>query len=77
VLPEVPGPAVTAALRSFRLAMNSVPEPVHDHTFMKPTREMLDRARRRLGAQGYDLSHGLYGLRDPRRWPAREELARA
>jgi hypothetical protein len=42
---------------------------------MKPTREMLGRARERLDAQGYDLSRGLYGLRDPRRWPTRRELA--
>ncbi|MEO5876892.1 MAG: oxygenase MpaB family protein [Streptosporangiaceae bacterium] len=68
ILPEVPQPAVTAALRSFRLAMNSVPEPVHDYAFMKSTRDMLDAARRRLEADGYDLSKGLYGLRDPRRW---------
>jgi uncharacterized protein (DUF2236 family) len=76
VLPEVPRPAVTAALRSFRLAMNTLPEPVHDHSFMKPTREMLERARVRLGEEGYDLSKGLFGLRDPRRWPtARDEVA--
>jgi uncharacterized protein (DUF2236 family) len=74
VLPEVPRPAVTAALRSFRLAMNSVPEPLHDHSFMRPTREMLQRARVRLGQEGYDLSKGLYGLRDPRRWPDRERV---
>jgi uncharacterized protein (DUF2236 family) len=74
-LPEVPQPAVTAALKSFRLAMNSLPEAVHDYSFMKPTREMLGRARERLDAQGYDLSRGLYGLRDPRRWPLRKELA--
>jgi hypothetical protein len=60
---------VTAALRSFRLAMNSLPEGLHDYSFMKPTREMLENARRRLGAQGYDVSKGLFGLRDPRRWP--------
>jgi uncharacterized protein (DUF2236 family) len=68
-LPEVPQPAVTAALRSFRLAMNSVPERVHDYAFAKNTREMLERARQRLAAEGYDVGHGLYGLRDPRRWP--------
>jgi uncharacterized protein (DUF2236 family) len=77
VLPDVPAPAVTAALRSFRLAMNSLPERVHDHTFMKPTRETLERARRRLSAEGYDLSKGLYGLRDPRRWPGRRDLVPA
>ncbi|MBG6087382.1 oxygenase MpaB family protein [Actinomadura viridis] len=76
-LPEVPQAAVTAALRSFRLAMNSVPERLHDHAFAKPTREMLDRARGRLAAEGYDLGHGLYGLRDPRRWPRRSPLVPA
>ncbi len=76
-LPEVPQPAVTAALRSFRLAMNAVPERLHDHAFAKPTRDMLERTRRRLAAEGYDLSRGLFGLRDPRRWPRRRELARA
>jgi uncharacterized protein (DUF2236 family) len=70
-LPEVPQPAVTAALRSFRLAMNSVPEPLHDYSFMKPTRDMLEGARQRLAALGYDLSKGLLGLRDPRRWPVK------
>ncbi|MEW2352676.1 oxygenase MpaB family protein [Spirillospora sp. NPDC029432] len=70
-LPEVPQPAVTAALRSFRMAMNSVPERLHDYAFAKNTREMLERSRQRLAAEGYDTSHGLYGLRDPRRWPAR------
>ncbi|WP_433327586.1 oxygenase MpaB family protein [Spirillospora sp. CA-294931] len=68
-LPEVPQPAVTAALRTFRTAMNAVPERLHDHSFAKPTRDMLERARTRLSAEGYDLSRGLYGLRDPRRWP--------
>src|SRR5690606_8841687 len=76
-LPEVPQPAVTAALRSFRLAMNAVPERLHDYAFAKPTRDMLERTRRRLAAEGYDLSRGLFGLRDPRRWPRRRELARA
>jgi hypothetical protein len=32
---------------------------------------MLAAARERLAADGYDVSHGLYGLRDPRRWPSR------
>ncbi|MCW2900257.1 MAG: hypothetical protein JWO67_2522 [Streptosporangiaceae bacterium] len=68
-LPEVPRPAVTAALRSFRVAMSTLPEPVHDYSFMKPTRDMLERTRLRLRAQGYDTSKGLRGLRDPRRWP--------
>lgn len=69
ILPEVPQPAVTAALRSFRLTLNTAPEGVHDHAFMQPTRDMLEGARRRLSRQGYDLSRGLIGLRDPRRWP--------
>ncbi|MEV4289021.1 oxygenase MpaB family protein [Nonomuraea bangladeshensis] len=69
VLPEVPRTAVTAALRAFRLAMNSVPEPVHDRAFMPATREMLRATRERLGAAGYDVSEGLKGLTDPRRWP--------
>ncbi|POM24857.1 hypothetical protein BTM25_34950 [Actinomadura rubteroloni] len=68
-LPEVPRPAVTAALRSFRTALSTVPERVHDRAFAKPTRAMLDGARQRLAAEGYDLARGLYGLRDPRRWP--------
>jgi uncharacterized protein (DUF2236 family) len=70
ILPEVPQPAVTAALRSFRLTLTTAPESVHDRAFMKPTRDMLDGARRRLARQGYDLSRGLIGLRDPRRWPS-------
>ncbi|TDC87244.1 oxygenase MpaB family protein [Actinomadura sp. 7K507] len=77
VLPEVPQPAVTASLRSFRLAMNSVPERLHDYAFAKPTRDMLGRTRQRLGAEGYDVSRGLFGLRDPRRWPDRKALATA
>ncbi len=76
-LPEVPQPAVTAALRSFPLAMHPVPERLHDYAFAKPTRDKLERTRRRLAAEGYDLSRGLFGLRDPRRWPRRRELARA
>lgn len=73
-LPEIPRPAVTAALRSFRLAMNSVPERLHDYAFAKSTRDMLERTRRRLAAEGYDLGKGLYGLRDPRRWPGGRAL---
>ncbi|TDB92544.1 oxygenase MpaB family protein [Actinomadura sp. 7K534] len=76
-LPEVPQPAVTAALRSFRLAMNAVPERLHDHAFAKPTRDMLERTRQRLAAEGYDVSRGLFGLRDPRRWPAGKTLTPA
>jgi uncharacterized protein (DUF2236 family) len=70
VLPELPQPAVTAALKSFRLAINSIPEPLHDRSFQKATRQMLDGARTRLTAEGYDLEKGLYGLKDPRRWPS-------
>ncbi|MBF8192424.1 DUF2236 domain-containing protein [Nonomuraea sp. K274] len=68
-LPEVPRATVTAALRAFRMTMNSLPEPVHDHAFMPATREMLRASRERLGAAGYDVSKGLRGLTDPRRWP--------
>lgn len=71
ILPELPQPAVTAALRSFRLAANSLPEVLHDKSFQPATRRMLAAARERLAADGYDVSHGLYGLRDPRRWPSR------
>ncbi|MEO3782225.1 oxygenase MpaB family protein [Actinocorallia sp. B10E7] len=77
LLPEVPQPAVTAALRSFRMAMNSIPESVHDLAFMKPTREMLERSRQALAAEGYDLGGGLIGLRDPRRWPSGRTLTPA
>ncbi|MFC5185370.1 oxygenase MpaB family protein [Actinomadura harenae] len=69
VLPEMPQPAVTAALRSFRTALSAVPERLHDFAFARPTRDMLERSRRRLAAEGYDTRNGLYGLRDPRRWP--------
>ncbi|MGW0804372.1 oxygenase MpaB family protein [Nonomuraea sp. NPDC002799] len=68
-LPEVPGATVTAALKAFRLVLNSVPEPVHDRAFMPATREMLRASRERLGAAGYDVSKGLKGLTDPRRRP--------
>ncbi|MCW2947517.1 MAG: hypothetical protein JWR24_4234 [Actinoallomurus sp.] len=70
ILPEIPQPAVTAALRSFRLAMNSLPEHLHDRSFQTGTRDMLDGARQRLASEGYDVGKGLRGLRDPRRWPA-------
>ncbi|MEV5709475.1 oxygenase MpaB family protein [Actinoallomurus sp. NPDC052274] len=69
ILPEIPGPVVTAALRSFRLAANALPEKVHDLTFQQTTKDMLEGARQRLAAEGYDLGKGLQGLRDPRRWP--------
>lgn len=71
LLPEVPQSTVTAALRSFRLAMNTLPERLHDFSFHKDTRQMLERARQSLAAEGYDMSKGLFGLRDPRRWPSR------
>ncbi|MEU6999414.1 oxygenase MpaB family protein [Nonomuraea sp. NPDC046570] len=69
-LPEIPQTTVTAALRAFRYAMNTLPEPVHDRAFMPATRDMLTASRRRLDAAGYDVSKGLRGLIDPRRWPA-------
>ncbi|MFI7147555.1 oxygenase MpaB family protein [Nonomuraea sp. NPDC050022] len=69
VLPAVPRATVTAGLRAFRLAMNSLPEPLHDHAFMPATREMLRAARERLAAAGYDTGKGLRGLTDPRRHP--------
>ncbi|MFC5829958.1 oxygenase MpaB family protein [Nonomuraea insulae] len=68
-LPEVPRATVTAALKAFRLGLNSVPESVHDHAFMPATRQMLRASRERLGAAGYDVGRGLKGLTDPRRWP--------
>ncbi|MCO6009508.1 DUF2236 domain-containing protein [Actinoallomurus purpureus] len=68
-LPELPSPVVTAALKSFRLAMNTLPEKVHDLSFQQATKDMLEGARQRLAAEGYDLDKGLQGLRDPRRWP--------
>ncbi|MFD0887487.1 oxygenase MpaB family protein, partial [Streptosporangium algeriense] len=40
LLPEVPSGAVSLALRAFRLGMNTLPEPVHDHAFMPATRDM-------------------------------------
>jgi hypothetical protein len=68
-LPEVPQGLVTAGLRGFRAALEMVPEPVYEKVFMPGTREMLDGARERLAAAGYDVGKGLRGLRDPRRWP--------
>jgi uncharacterized protein (DUF2236 family) len=70
-LPEVPQATVTAALKAFRLGLNSLPEPVHDRAFMPATRQMLRASRERLGAAGYDVGKGLKGLTDPRRWPRR------
>ncbi|MEU0565937.1 oxygenase MpaB family protein [Nonomuraea sp. NPDC005983] len=69
VLPEVPPATVTAALKAFRLGMNALPESVHDHAFTPSTRDMLRRSRERFGAAGYDVSRGLRGLTNPRRWP--------
>jgi uncharacterized protein (DUF2236 family) len=71
ILPEIPQSVVTAALRSFRLSMNSLPENLHDLSFDQATRDMLENARQRLAAEGYDMGRGLAGLRDPRRWPDR------
>jgi len=68
-LPEVPQAAVTAGLRAFRFAANALPEPVHDRAFLPSTRRMLGASRERLAAAGYDVSRGLKGLTDPRRWP--------
>ncbi|WP_237101552.1 oxygenase MpaB family protein [Nonomuraea sp. MG754425] len=68
-LPEVPQATVTAALKAFRLGLNALPETVHDRAFMPATRQMLRASRERLGAAGYDVSKGLKGLTDPRRWP--------
>ncbi|MFI6500667.1 oxygenase MpaB family protein [Nonomuraea typhae] len=73
-LPEVPQAAVTAGLRAFSLAMNTLPEPLHDRAFMPATRRMLQSSRERLGASGYDVSKGLKGLSDPRRWAVRPAL---
>ncbi|GLW07535.1 hypothetical protein Misp01_26650 [Microtetraspora sp. NBRC 13810] len=69
VLPEIPSAAVTAALKAWRLGLNALPEPLHDHAFMPATRAMLTASRERLAAAGYDTSKGLKGLTDPRRWP--------
>lgn len=69
LLPEVPQATVTAALKAFRFGLNALPEPVHDRAFMPATRSMLQGARERLGAAGYDVGKGLRGLIDPRRWP--------
>ncbi|MEU8361840.1 oxygenase MpaB family protein [Nonomuraea sp. NPDC048882] len=74
-LPEVPRASVTAALAAFRLAANSLPEPVHDHAFMPATRDMLHASAARLGAAGYDVRKGLKGLTDPRRWPQARSAA--
>ena len=71
VLPEVPSSTVTAALKAFRLTMNSIPEPAHDRAFTTGTREMLDSTRGRLAMAGYDTAKGLRGLTDPRRRPDR------
>ncbi|WUH97310.1 DUF2236 domain-containing protein [Spirillospora sp. NBC_00431] len=59
-----------AAYRVRELHLNAMPERLHDHAFARNTRDMLERARQRLAADGYDVSKGLYGLRDPRRWPS-------
>ncbi|MGW0483689.1 oxygenase MpaB family protein [Nonomuraea sp. NPDC003214] len=69
MLPEVPRGAVTAGLAAFRLAMNALPEPLHDRAFLPATRRMLRHSRQRLAAAGYDVRKGLHGAVDPRHWP--------
>lgn len=68
-LPEVPQIAVTAALRAFRLTMNTIPDFVHQQVLDEGTRAMLRASRERLGAAGYDVGKGLRALVDPRRHP--------
>ncbi|OPG11903.1 oxygenase MpaB family protein [Microbispora sp. GKU 823] len=70
-LPEVPQIAVTAALRAFRLTMNTIPDVVHQQVLDDGTRAMLRASRERLGAAGYDVGKGLRALVDPRRRPGR------
>jgi uncharacterized protein (DUF2236 family) len=77
LLPEAPRSTVTASLWAFRLAMNSLPEPVHDRVFLPTTRDMLGSARQRLHAAGYNVSKGLRGLTDPRRWPPKIDKSAA
>lgn len=69
-LPNAPEPLVTGALRMVRRTLTLVPEPLHDRVFQPHTRAMLTRARTRLGDAGYDVTHGLIGLRNPTRHPA-------
>ncbi|WP_049574569.1 oxygenase MpaB family protein [Nonomuraea sp. SBT364] len=69
ILPEMPQGVVTAGLTAFRLAMNALPEPLHDRAFMPATRRMLRDSRQRLEAAGYDVRNGLKGALDPRHWP--------
>jgi uncharacterized protein (DUF2236 family) len=69
MLPEVPQSTVTAALRAFRLAMNAIPEFVHQRVLDEGTRAMLRGSRERLAAVGYDVGKGLRGLVDPSRGP--------
>lgn len=68
-LPEVPQSTVTAALRAFRMTMNTIPDFVHQRVLDEGTRAMLRASRERLGAAGYDVSKGLRALVDPRRRP--------
>jgi uncharacterized protein (DUF2236 family) len=70
-LPEMPQAAVTAALRAFRLGANSIPEPLYNRAFTPATQAMLAASRDRLAAAGYDVSRGLRGLSNPRRWPGK------
>ena len=69
VLPEVPQIMVTAALRAFRLTMNTIPDFLHQQVLDERTRTMLRSSRERLGAAGYDVGKGRRALVDPRRHP--------
>lgn len=67
ILPEPPGgrSAATAALRGIRGALRSLPDPVYERLFSADSRAVLDGARQRLRAHGYDLSAGLRGAGAP------------
>ncbi|TQN31761.1 uncharacterized protein (DUF2236 family) [Haloactinospora alba] len=71
VLPEPPGSqvATTAALGALRTGLHALPTDLYDRLFAEETRERARAARVRLHAAGYDVSHGLLGLREPARWP--------
>ncbi|MBP2707638.1 DUF2236 domain-containing protein [Microbispora sp. RL4-1S] len=69
VLPEVPQATVTAALRAFRLTVNSIPDALHQRVLDSGTRAMMRGSRDRLAAAGYDVRRGFRGLLDPRRRP--------
>lgn len=72
VLPEPPGSqvATTAILRTLRSAMHALPTGLYNRLFAETTRERARTACVRLRAAGYDVSHGLLGLRKPTRWTA-------